>query len=143
MDDLQKGMADRMARAVNTLLNRYLVRGADGRERPIPYNPVDYQTLRFVAAAREARATDVAKHLGTPPTTMQSALDRLKRRGLLTKRASDADRRARLYRLTEDGARVHAAIEAQDRANMAAMMEALSPAERQTLTALMERIAKA
>lgn len=141
MTAIQDDLADRMARAVNGLLNRYLVRGADGAERAIPYNPVDYQTLRFVAGG-EARATDVAEHLGVPPTTMQSALDRLTRRGLLAKRASPKDRRARLYALTEEGARIHAAIERQDRANMAAMMEALSPAERATLTTLMERIAK-
>ena len=138
MDDLP----DRMARAVNGLLNRYLVRGADGAERPLPYNPVDYQTLRFVAVNADARATDIAREVGVPATTMQSALDRLVRRGLLAKRASDSDRRARLYRLSIEGRRVHAAIEAQDRANMAAMVEPLSDAERETLARLLDRVAQ-
>ena len=131
---------ERLALAVNRLLNRYLVRGADGQNRPIPYNPVDYQSLRFLAANPGARATDLAGHLGVAPTTMQSALDRLRARGLITKRASETDRRARAYALSEQGARVHAAIEAQDRANMAEIVSSLSPSERATLADLLERL---
>lgn len=137
MDDIP----DRMARAVNGLLNRYLVRGADGEARALPYNPVDYQTLRFVADG-ERRATDVARHLGVAPTTMQSALDRLVRRGLLDKRRSDADGRARLYCLTEEGGRVHGAIEAQDRANMAAMLAPLAPKDRERLADLLDAVVR-
>ena len=133
-------LPERLALAVNRLLNRYLVRGADGQDRPIPYNPVDYQSLRFLAANPGARATDVAAHVGVAPTTMQSALDRLRARGLITKRASETDGRARAYALSEQGARVHAAIEAQDRANMAEIVSGLSPSERATLADLLERL---
>ena len=131
---------ERLALAVNRLLNRYLVRGADGQNRPIPYNPVDYQSLRFLAANPGARATDVAVHVGVAPTTMQSALDRLRARGLITKRASETDGRARAYALSEKGVRVHAAIQAQDRANMAEIVSSLSPSERATLADLLERL---
>jgi DNA-binding MarR family transcriptional regulator len=133
-------MPERMARAVNVILNRYLVRGADGMDRPLPYNPVDYQTLRFLAAKPKARATDVADHLGVAPTTMQSALDRLVKKGLLTKAKSETDGRARLYALTEKGIAIHAAIEAQDRANMAAMLSALNPVEQAEMVRLIERV---
>ena len=133
-------MPERMARAVNVILNRYLVRGADGVDRPLPYNPVDYQTLRFLSAKPKARATDVADHLGVAPTTMQSALDRLVKKGLLTKAKSETDGRARLYALTEKGIAIHAAIEAQDRANMAAMLSALTPAEQAEMVRLIERV---
>ena len=133
-------LPERLALAVNRLLNRYLVRGADGQNRPIPYNPVDYQSLRFLAANPGARATDVAVHVGVAPTTMQSALDRLRARGLITKRASETDGRARAYALSEQGVRVHAAIQAQDRANMAEIVSSLSPAERATLADLLERL---
>ncbi len=132
----------RAARAVNGLLNRFLVRGADGSARPLPYNPVDYQTLRYLAEAPDARATDVAAHLGAPPTTMQSALDRLLRKGLLEKRASPTDGRARLYRLSERGQDIRARIQAQDRANMAAMLSELPEADRARLVGYLERLAK-
>ncbi len=132
----------RAARAVNGLLNRFLVRGADGQVRPLPYNPVDYQTLRFLAARPDARATDVADHLGTPPTTMQSALDRLVRKGLLEKRASPSDGRARLYRLSERGMDIHARIQQQDRANMAAMLSELPEADQARLVDYLERLAE-
>lgn len=134
--------ADRMVKAVNRLLNQFLVRGADGLERPMPYNPVDYQTLRYLAGAPASRAVDVGGHIGVSPTTMQSALDRLVRRGLLEKARSAEDGRARLYSLTESGMRVHAAIESQDRVNMTAMLAPLSVKERGVLVGLIERLGR-
>jgi len=132
--------SERIALAINNLLNRYLVRGADGRERPIPYNPVDYQSLRFIAKYPDCRATDVASYLGTPPTTMQSALDRLVRRGLLNKGDSDTDARARAYSLSGKGQAVHNAIDAQDRANVDDMIRNLSEGDKLMLVTLLERL---
>lgn len=136
-------MPERMARAVNVILNRYLVRGADGMDRPLPYNPVDYQTLRFLAQNPDARATDVAQHVGVAPTTMQSALDRLVKKGLLQKTKSQTDARARLYALTDKGEAIHTAIQAQDRANMAAMLSALTSAEQADMVRFIERVVAA
>lgn len=133
---------DDMARAVNKLLNRYLVRGADGAERPIPYSPIDYQAIRFLADNPLSRATDVAQHLGVPATTMQSALDRLKGRKLLSKQPSSSDKRARLYKLTKKGVEIHTAIENQDRANMADILAPLSLRDQETLVRLMKQISE-
>lgn len=133
--------ADSLARAVNVLLNRYLVRGADGQARPWPYNPVDYGVLRYLGARPDARATDIGAHVGTPATTMQSALDRLTAAGLLEKRRHPDDGRARAYRLSPRGQDVLARIETQDRANMAEMLQGFTAAERSDLVRLLERIA--
>lgn len=130
-------MPDRMAKAVNGLLNRYLVRGADGAERPLPYNPVDYQTLRYVSSRPGVWASDIARHIGVPATTMQSALDRLVRKGLLSKRPSETDRRARCYTLTENGRKIHTAIEAQDRINMTDMLSELSERDQAELVRIL------
>lgn len=132
--------ADRLAHIVNGLLVRYLVRGADGQERAWPYNPVDYGTLRYLGSRPGARATDVARHLGTPATTMQSALDRLLRAGLLHKRRHASDGRARAYTLSPAGQDVLARIEAQDRANMAELLANLPPRDRAALLKLLDRV---
>ena len=77
-----------------------------------------------------------------PATTMQSALDRLVRKGLLDKRASPTDGRARLYQLSARGEDVHARIQAQDRANMAAMLSELPEGDRARLVDYLERLAQ-
>ena len=72
---------------------------------------------------------------------MQSALDRLVRKDLLAKRASASDRRARCYELTKKGDAVHAAIEAQDRLNMADMLSVLSAKDQAELARLLGEMA--
>ena len=69
--------AEQLHRYINTMLNLFLVNeqsfpSAKGRMR---YNPLDFQTLRFVAAQPDCRGSDIARALGVVPTTLQSALD--------------------------------------------------------------------
>ena len=137
------GEADRLLRSVNLLLNRYLIEGADGAPRPLRYNPVDYQALRRIHAGPGARATDIARDLRVPATTLQSSLDRMGGMGLLEKSPHPTDGRARVYALTKAGEAMHAAILAQDRANMGAMLDVLEAEERGVLLDLLDRIAEA
>lgn len=133
--------ADRLLRSVNLLLNRYLIEGADGAPRPLRYNPVDYQALRRIHASPGSRATDIARDLRVPATTLQSSLDRMLGMGLLEKSPHPTDGRARVYALSEAGEAMHAAILAQDRANMGAMLGVLEAEERGMLLDLLDRIA--
>lgn len=133
--------AEIVADAVNVLLGAYLLRDADGQARPLPYNPLDYQVIRFVGAHPGARATDIAESVRVAATTMQSALDRLVRQGLLAKSRSETDGRARLYSLSDMGERIRADIRAQDVRNMSAILAALPDDDAETLTRLMAKVA--
>ena len=135
--------AQRLLGAVDAFLNRYLVEGADGKPRPLRYNPVDYQTLKRVEEKPDIRATDIAAVLGIPATTMQSALDRLVRMGFLEKRAHPEDGRAKVYRLSEAGVTLRREIHAQDLANMEAMLSVLDEAEQEIVVGLLERVEQA
>lgn len=132
-----------VAEAVNALLGAYLVRDADGENRPLPYNPLDYQVLRFVERHPASRATDIAASVRVAATTMQSSLDRLVRQGLLAKAPSPTDGRARLYTLTGEGQRIRDAIRKGDERNMAAILAALEDNEAETLAHLMQKVARA
>ncbi|MGB6229404.1 MAG: MarR family winged helix-turn-helix transcriptional regulator [Litorimonas sp.] len=130
----------RLLGAVDAVLNRFLVESADGEPRPLRYNPVDYQTLKYLEAHPGIRATDIAAALLIPATTLQSALDRLVRMGFLDKDAHPTDGRAKVYRLSEAGVRLRHVIHAQDRANMSAMLGVLHETEREGFVQAMERI---
>ena len=133
--------AENVADSVNTLLGAYLLRDADGHARALPYNPLDYQVLRFVGGHPRARATDIAASVRVSATTMQSALDRLVRKGLLSKSRSETDGRARLYALSDEGERVRADIRAQDVRNMEAILATLPDDEADTLARLLAKVA--
>lgn len=129
-----------MLSAVDALLTRYLLAGADGEPRPMRYNPLDYQTLKFIENRPNSRATDISHALHLPPTTLQSALDRLIKLGLIEKGKHPSDGRAKVYRLTGAGQNMRDRIHAQDRANMDEMLSSISGAEREQFLSTMEKI---
>lgn len=138
--NLNKDHTERLLGAVDAVLNRFLVEGADGEPRPLRYNPVDYQTLKRIEDQPDSRATDIAEQLRIPATTMQSALDRLVRMGFLEKRNHPSDGRAKVYCLSEEGVELRRKIHAQDRANLGAMLEVLPPEKQEEFVVLMETV---
>ena len=71
--------AQSLLQSVNTLLRIFTVDeqqypSAEGRMR---YNPLDFQTLRYLADYPDTSAADVARFLGVVPTTQQAVMDRL------------------------------------------------------------------
>ena len=137
---MNRDHTERLLGAVDAVLNRFLVEGADGKPRPLRYNPVDYQTLKRLEDYPDSRATDIAEMLVIPATTLQSALDRLVRMGFLEKRNHPTDGRAKVYRLSEEGVELRRQINAQDRANMSAMLNILPEEDRENFVAKMEVI---
>jgi len=134
--------AERLHTYINAMLNAFLVDeqvfpSAQGRMR---YNPLDFQTLRYVDAHPDCRGNEVAKALGVAVTTQQSALDRLIRQGLIERRDHPEDGRAKAHRLTGQGASLRAAIKAQDMANMEFLLESLSPEEREAMLTILGKI---
>lgn len=75
--------------------------------------------LSAMPSGSDTSASDLAVAVGVKPTTLTGILDRLQRRGLITRTPSETDRRAVSIALTESGARaadkIRAAIVALER----------------------------
>jgi DNA-binding MarR family transcriptional regulator len=135
--------ADSMAASIRHLLRAFTIaetRLPDG-SKPIRYNGPEFQTLHFVADHPGCMSASLAAFLGVSPTTAQSIIDRLIRRGLLIRQASVTSQRAVALTLTPSGKAMHAAILAQDRANCTAMLSALPLRDRDTFIALLNTVA--
>lgn len=104
------------------------------------YNPIDFQSLRYIASKPGCRGADIARELGVAPTTLQSALDRLIRFGLVQRCDHPQSKRAKAHRLSPDGQAVTAAIRRQDLANMDAVLAALTPSEQAEIVRLIEKV---
>jgi MarR family transcriptional regulator, organic hydroperoxide resistance regulator len=89
--------------------------------------PSEINALANMADGRVRTVGELGVSAGTKPTTLTSVLDRMSRRGYLTRELDPADRRSFLLRLTQDGRRVAdaaraamAAIEAEAIASLTA-----------------------
>lgn len=139
---MTKKLDERLLDSVGALLGLFVVNeerfpSAEGQMR---YNPIDFQTLRFLENNPNSKGVDIARAIGVAPTTLQSALDRLIRNGLVARQNHPDSKRAKAHNLTTTGRKVRAAIHRQDMANMNVMLEALSPSERKEIVRLIEKV---
>ena len=72
----------------------------------------EINVLANLADGRSRSVGEIASDTATKPTTLTSVLDRLERRGYLTRDLDPADRRSFLVSLTADGRRAAAAARA-------------------------------
>jgi DNA-binding MarR family transcriptional regulator len=72
----------------------------------------EINVLANLADGRNRSVGEIASGTATKPTTLTSVLDRLERRGYLTRDLDPADRRSFLVSLTADGRRSAAAVRA-------------------------------
>jgi DNA-binding MarR family transcriptional regulator len=84
----------------------------------------------------------IAELLGVNPTRMVFLTDELEKLGLVERRRNPADRRSHALYLTEAGTAMLARVREVTRAHEAAITAGLSAAERDQLTALLERVAR-
>ena len=75
-------------------------------------NASEINVLANLADGRNRSVGEIASDTATKPTTLTSVLDRLERRGYLTRGLDPADRRSFLVSLTADGRRAAAAARA-------------------------------
>lgn len=113
---------------------------AEGR---VTFNPHDFETLAFLKANPGARAKDIGDCLGVKPTTIQSIIDRLIRRGLVRRDDTSLKGRAVALFLTDEGVSLRAAIERQNLANCEKMLSALPETEREAFVLSIRKIARA
>ena len=131
------------ADSIHTLLrvftvNERLFPPAEGRTK---YNGIDFQTLGYLAQHPGCRSRDLATYLGVAPTTAQSAIDRLIRKGLVERTPSPTSGRDVALSLTPDGTALRAAIRRQDLSNCATMLAAVPRNERAQFVKNIQRLA--
>lgn len=90
-------------------------------------------TLRRIGPPYERSPGDLAAHTLVTSGGMTKRVDRLERAGLVTRRVSEADARARLVALTERGREVVDAAFTDHMANERRLLDALTPADADAL----------
>lgn len=80
-----------------------------GRLARLNLSASEINVLANLADGRNRSVGEIAADTATKPTTLTSVLDRLERRGYLTRELDPGDRRSFLVSLTADGTRVSAA----------------------------------
>jgi DNA-binding MarR family transcriptional regulator len=84
----------------------------------------------------------LSQAIGYDKTRLIGLLDELERDGLVTREPDPADRRARIVHITPRGRERHAAVVADIRAMEEDVLGDLTSAERETLLAVLPRLAK-
>lgn len=137
------GQAEILDAAIGTLLRLLTI---DERQLStglgtIPFNPIDLETLCYLHRYSQSVAKDVANHLGVRSTTMQSVIDRLHKRGLVTRDATALKGRAVALTLTEQGMAFREQIQAQNIQNCQQMLAHIDEGERDVFVKNIEMIA--
>jgi DNA-binding MarR family transcriptional regulator len=84
--------------------------------------------------------SSLAARLGIDHAHTSLLIDRLESRGLLDRRVSGTDRRARLLRLTPQGERLHARLYPEAYAGQRRLLDVLKAPEREVLLDLLTRV---
>ena len=100
--------------------------------------PRQFHLLEFIARSGQ-RIDDVAKFLGVTPPAATRAVDKLERRGLISRSGCDGDRRVTLVACSEAGYRLVAQYRSLQEETIAAAMGSLSEHEIASLTRLLEQ----
>ena len=128
--------------ALGTVTRSYL-RVAAEAVADLPGGPRGYQVLSSAARGDRGSQLAMAQRLGVDRTVMTYLLDDLEKAGLVERRPDPADRRARRVVLTESGRARLCEVERRLRTVEEHLLGALGPAERDTLRALLQRVAVA
>jgi DNA-binding MarR family transcriptional regulator len=108
---------------------------------PLDLAPIQFAALEFVANTPDRAQTEIAEQIGTAPSVLVGSLEKLERRGLITRGRDAADRRRFVVRATEEGeallAEAHGRIEEVEDE----LTSGLDRAERATLLGLLRRVA--
>lgn len=102
--------------------------------------PMMYSVLSATRQHETVDQTTLARAVAIDKTNMTDILDRLKKRGLIRRRTSSADRRVRLTSLTEDGHRILNLLDAKAERAHARTIESLSKADRVRFIEMMTQI---
>ncbi|MEM8837523.1 MAG: MarR family winged helix-turn-helix transcriptional regulator [Pseudomonadota bacterium] len=135
---------ERLAEAIRTLLRVLTVnaqdKNGDGR---LDLSGTELHLLGRVLEEPGLMAKEVAFYLGLTPTTVQSIIERLEKRGLLKRGPHPNDGRAIALSLTDTGETTITNIHARDIENSALMLSMLPPERQKAFTDDLMTIAQA
>ncbi|MFF5367441.1 MarR family winged helix-turn-helix transcriptional regulator [Streptomyces sp. NPDC013187] len=101
-----------------------------------------YAVLRFLATTDGALQRELSARLGYDPSAIVGLVDDLEKLGLAERRPSPDDRRSRIVVLTESGRDLLRDTDEDGQRVTGELLGPLDPAERETLHALLLRIAE-
>lgn len=107
----------------------------------IDLTPVQFAALRLVHANPGINQTTLANALGAEAPRMVIILDKLERRGLVTRLASTVDRRSRVIFLTPEGRTLHRAISKRVEVQNRHMIERLAGEDPAALLRMLRKLA--
>jgi MarR family 2-MHQ and catechol resistance regulon transcriptional repressor len=100
----------------------------------------DFAALEALLHKGPLTITEIQAKVLLASGSMTAAVDRLERKGLLTRSATASDRRAKLLELTSEGKRVVEAAFRRHAAELEAAMAVLNGAERRQLYGLLKKL---
>jgi len=100
----------------------------------------DFAALEALLHKGPLTITEIQSKVLLASGSMTAAVDRLEKKGLITRSSAPGDRRARLLELTRTGRRVVKAAFRRHAAELESAMAALSPAEKRELHALLKKL---
>lgn len=110
------------------------------RLAPLDLTPPHVGLLRGIGLAPGRSQQAIAEEFGMPPSRLVAFIDDLEHAGLVERRRHERDRRVHSLFLTTKGEGVMHQILEIGKAHEAGLLKALSPAERQQLHQLLERL---
>jgi MarR family 2-MHQ and catechol resistance regulon transcriptional repressor len=130
---------------VYALLRTVQMSPEDDRFKAIEEHDLSVTQLRATAtlscAAEQLPGGAIAERVGATPGAVSRALDDLVRKGLVTRRESEDDRRVRLFSVTPAGAELAAQLFALKRAQVDRFLDRLDEADRERLEAALVPLA--
>jgi DNA-binding MarR family transcriptional regulator len=105
--------------------------------------PMQYALLPNLRDQPEMDQNSLAARLGVDRNSTSVLVQQLVTRGLVERHVSEADRRARLLRLTPKGERIHTKLAPAAVASQQRILEILTPKERELLLDLLLRVIEA
>ncbi|MDB5753000.1 MAG: MarR family transcriptional regulator [Ramlibacter sp.] len=106
----------------------------------VPLTPMEARVLRFFGRHPGCTQSDLAQHSGRDKAQLARLITGLRERGLLAGQADPADRRNLRLRLTDEGEALTRVLRQSLRKLGAQAAAGLSLAEREQLTALLQRV---
>src|SRR5215475_8444387 len=125
-------------RAFNRLYTRKI--GVVGGIASSPFSLAEARVLYELAHRKQSTATDIRKELGLDAGYLSRILRDFERRKLVVREQSKKDERQRFLSLTAKGRRVFAPLDERSNRDVAAMIEAVSPTERNRLIESLETL---
>lgn len=118
----------------------FLVQGA--LERRAGEHGFSLIQTRLLGVLRDRQPTinDLAKLLGLDKSSVSGLVDRAERRGVVRRTPSTVDQRSVLVTLTNEGRALASKVSERFGADIATMLDALTPSDRATLTSLLSRV---